>query len=85
MSSYTQRKNLGGLSIITTKNSISITDDSFDSPHHYRETIVSNVIDDGEYESYHPRRRRRHLIRNSLKRLREDNVVRTADDVAEYP
>lgn len=27
-----QRKNLGGLTIITTKNSISITDDSFDSP-----------------------------------------------------
>lgn len=27
-----QRKNLGGLSIITTKNSISISDDSFDSP-----------------------------------------------------
>ena len=32
MSSYTQRKNIGGLTIITTKNSISITDDSFDSP-----------------------------------------------------
>jgi hypothetical protein len=43
------------------------------------------VIDDGDYDSYTPRRRRRHLIRNSLKRLREDNVVRTADDVAEYP
>jgi len=32
MSNYMQRKNLGGLSIITTKNSIVISDDSFDSP-----------------------------------------------------
>ena len=32
MSSFMQRKNLGGLTITTTKNSISITDDSFDSP-----------------------------------------------------
>jgi hypothetical protein len=32
MSSYTQRRNLGGLTVTTTKNSISITDDSFDSP-----------------------------------------------------
>ena len=32
MSNYMQRKNIGGLTIITTKNSISITDDSFDSP-----------------------------------------------------
>ena len=32
MLNYMQRKNLGGLTIITTKNSISITDDSFDSP-----------------------------------------------------
>ena len=32
MSNYMQRKNLGGLTIITTKNSISIIDDSFDSP-----------------------------------------------------
>lgn len=32
MSSFMQRKNLGGLTITTTKNSISISDDSFDSP-----------------------------------------------------
>jgi len=32
MSSYTQRKNIGGLAITTTKNSIVISDDSFDSP-----------------------------------------------------
>ena len=32
MSNFMQRKNLGGLTITTTKNSISITDDSFDSP-----------------------------------------------------
>jgi hypothetical protein len=32
MSNYMQRKNLGGLSITTTKNSITISDDSFDSP-----------------------------------------------------
>ena len=32
MSSYIQRKNLGGLSITTTKNSITISDDSFNSP-----------------------------------------------------
>jgi hypothetical protein len=32
MANYMQRKILGGLTIITTKNSISITDDSFDSP-----------------------------------------------------
>ena len=32
MSSYTQRKILGGLSITTTKNSITISDESFDSP-----------------------------------------------------
>jgi hypothetical protein len=32
MSSYMQRKNLGGLSIVTTKNSINISDESLDSP-----------------------------------------------------
>jgi hypothetical protein len=32
MSSYTQRKILGGLSVTTTKNSISISDESFDFP-----------------------------------------------------
>ena len=32
MSNYMQRKNLGGLTITTTKNSISISDESFDSP-----------------------------------------------------
>jgi hypothetical protein len=32
MSSYIQRKNLGGLSITTTKNSITISDESFNSP-----------------------------------------------------
>ena len=32
MSSFMHRKNLGGLTITTTKNTISITDDSFDSP-----------------------------------------------------
>ena len=32
MSNYMQKKSLGGLTIITTKNSISISDDSFDSP-----------------------------------------------------
>ena len=32
MSSYMQRKNLGGLSVITTKNSINISDESLDSP-----------------------------------------------------
>ena len=32
MSNYMQRKSLGGLTITTTKNSISISDDSFDSP-----------------------------------------------------
>jgi hypothetical protein len=32
MSSFMQRKNLGGLTITTSKNSIFITDESFDSP-----------------------------------------------------
>jgi len=32
MSNYMQKKSLGGLTIITTKNSISISDESFDSP-----------------------------------------------------
>ena len=32
MSNYMQKKSLGGLSITTTKNTISISDDSFDSP-----------------------------------------------------
>jgi hypothetical protein len=32
MSSFMQRKNLGGLTITTTKNSITISDESFDSP-----------------------------------------------------
>lgn len=32
MSNYMQKKSLGGLTITTTKNSISISDDSFDSP-----------------------------------------------------
>jgi len=32
MSNYTQRKNLGGLTITTTRNSITISDESFDSP-----------------------------------------------------
>jgi hypothetical protein len=32
MTSYTQRKNLGGLSVVTTKNSINISDEYLDSP-----------------------------------------------------